>query len=586
MASRSIPSIVLNITFGTLFSLISLACLSDPVKNDQSSDELVSDEMSLLFGAMLFSDTKEQASEQDASPQASELEESVSDLLADFHKSMNRKVVNAGGLSYNEAYRYANEDNILSVVRAIAPLFFAINFYTTTKGVVGAVKRKMATPEYPNYDFSKVGWSKIRGNQAIAATFQLGDSVSNGFEHLASISGMKNHTRTFGRTAGAGTMALLDVYVTSNLIDKVPDITSYPLPDTFATFAKSVAITGNLSKAMISFLEKKYLEMGYTKYQSKSIAESITAGTFMTATSSGVAAKLFDKLYTAKNELKVLTFSQKFARSFHELYPHALSVTTAYTVYPAMISTCMALAEQYFPENSEMKNEVVCQTSVAAIVSSGFWLLADSNAVASFTKVFMENMAEAAGVGMTELIVRLGKGHIENKLVDDAVGIGLGTSFASGMMYLNYLHPNSDLLTNLHHGSLLVVLLELTDSVIVNSAATFLFATTNLMVSDIGQGTGAAFVNLIDWAAGQIIPSDPEQNYQYAPLNKYPENLECEIYTSSSVHTRVSGHRNCLSELPPVQPIRILPETVGKKEKPARKMKKRGPKLHSSREYH
>lgn len=403
--------------------------------------------------------------------------------------------------------------------------------------------------------------------QTVAAIFNTGNDIGNGLANYINpvdpritmpISGQASR-EALGHVAGGLFMGTTDLAFDLFYHQHVPDLSKMTVHDARSRFLKSVAVTGKLNKAAVAQMKSQLMRSypGLGEEEAEALAEgainiglitllsvSTRAGIIKSDLSrsfvsdddiideiaGSMSKAIFDEAKRhihqgkplaseaaregAKQLRKAmdsalpdvhLTTEQKLKRYGKEEMPRAASVTAAYQSFEAAKKACkVALKRMDIGTSGERETTCLGIISIASMGVSYLSLREKDWIQPGFLRVYVENLGEAGGLGITQISMELAGLFAEYMLpgqpfIRDTARLAAGGWVFSTFYGFNVRNPSGDYINNARSGAALIVILEGTE-ILMSHSVPFIVTTRQ-------------------WASDYLIP-EALRSFQYNHLNK------------------------------------------------------------------
>ena len=464
-----------------------------------------------------------------------------------------RKTFSQHYANYNQYYEDINSDPWFVAAKKVAPFCVICAMF----GVVSTVN--LATLGLiPMYVIS----------QAVGSIFNAGQDIGDAY---AGMYGNQTGTATdasmqgLGHLAGGVTMGAIDLTLDMYFNTRIPNLERISYTETFSRFSKSVAITGQLNKALVAYL-KDYLMTHHQidEIQADAMAESasVSALSFVLslATMTGIANSQYSSRFVDQKQLQLfaeatssklaqevekrmlqgltMTKGQQFGRYLREEIPRASAVTAAYSTFSAVQKVCQSVLKEMNIGINDKDREFLC-LQFSIITSEGASVLALSSEKwlqPGYLKVYFENLAEASGLGMAQMFMDLAGAYSEyyfpkQPLVRDASVMAAGT-FAFSVPYgCNLALPTDSFFNNVRNGAHLMVVMEGTE-VAMSHAVPILRISGDLIMEALDRISDETDLDL-----DLNLKSDLDTGYYAIPIRD-----DCMVMSLNGMTTESYGH--------------------------------------------
>ncbi|AMO56653.1 hypothetical protein GZ77_03385 [Endozoicomonas montiporae] len=286
-----------------------------------------------------------------------------------------------------------------------------------------------------------------------------------------------------GKIASSLTMMAIDLTLEGYLNHNIPDSKALTMSETASKFIKSVAVTSTLTKVMAGLAQNKFIKAGFKEDTSEVMAKGGAASGLMAALSIGaitgltsmdISNSISEELSEAKRlklvaddiaaDYITMSTSQKYNRYFREQLPRAATVSAAYIFVDALVSTCKLGVNRLELEEtiSKDRQEQLCMAMVTAMSLTSTWLMLnqDNWLGEGFLSVFVENIAEAGGMGMSSAAMKFAGSLSDDPLTRDTLKMSAGILTFSAFYSRNLITPDGAFHINARNGAHLDIVIE------------------------------------------------------------------------------------------------------------------------------
>ena len=392
---------------------------------------------------------------------------------------------------YNANYDYYNNQAWFHYLKKVIPLGVSFHLYGLFQTVSLLSLNQL---------------EMLAVSSTIGSAFNLGEDASlefTRFNEKSALTAIGTSTSPVtrpnarGRLAGGLSMLAVDMTLEAFFNHNTPNIETLTFSETVSAFSKSVAITGQLTKSLISQIEKSCIDAGYrpddcellsqgsaaaflgalisagavSGLTSMKITDGIRAGKLKSVTDK-VAADYVKELKQANYAYPEMDANQKTLRYTREQIPRASTVTAAYVTKGLAVSACKKLVSELdMGENAMQYRDPLCLAIVSSISLTAAWLGLNSDkwVTGGFSGVFIDNVHESDGMHMTDAVKIAAESYADSPMVKDLLKMGAGTLSFSVFYAANRALPNSAVAMNARNGAHLSLILDGTQIVMSHS---------------------------------------------------------------------------------------------------------------------